>query len=93
MGTTAAGLRAGVPTIITPLGGDQPFWADRIQRLGAGLRSGNYFKVTAERLAADITRAVTDVAIRQNAAALGAKIRSEDGVERAARLIRQTLKG
>jgi UDP:flavonoid glycosyltransferase YjiC (YdhE family) len=93
MGTTAAGLRAGVPTIITPLGGDQSFWADRVQRLGVGLRSEGYFKVTAERLAADIRYVMTDNAIRQNAATLGAKIHAEDGVERAARLIRQTLKG
>lgn len=29
-GTTAAGLRAGCPTIIHPFFGDQYFWADRV---------------------------------------------------------------
>lgn len=30
-GTTAAGLRAGVPTIIKPFFGDQNFWAERVE--------------------------------------------------------------
>ena len=29
-GTTAAGLRAGVPTLIRPFFGDQFFWAERV---------------------------------------------------------------
>ena len=35
-GTTAAGLRAGKPTIIVPFFGDQFFWASRISKIGAG---------------------------------------------------------
>jgi sterol 3beta-glucosyltransferase len=30
-GTTAAGLRAGIPTLIRPFFGDQFFWAERVQ--------------------------------------------------------------
>lgn len=89
MGTTAAGLRSGIPSIILPLGGDQPFWADRVQRLGVGIRSAGYFKITAQRLAADITRAVSDTILRGNAIALGEKIRTERGVERAVELIQK----
>jgi UDP:flavonoid glycosyltransferase YjiC (YdhE family) len=81
MGTTAAGLRAGLPAVIIPLGGDQPFWADRLQRLGVGIRSANHFKITTKRLTADITRAVCDTTLRGNTAALGEKIRAEHGVE------------
>jgi len=88
MGTTAAGLRSGIPSIILPVGGDQPFWADRVQRLGVGIRSASYFKITAERLAADITRAVGDTILRGNAIALREKIRTERGVERAVELIK-----
>ena len=33
-GTTAAGLRAGVPTIITPIYGDQFFWGQGMTALG-----------------------------------------------------------
>lgn len=36
-GTTAAGLRAGIPTLIRPFFGDQFFWADRVQDLGVGI--------------------------------------------------------
>jgi len=88
MGTTAAGLRAGIPSVILPLGGDQPFWADRVQRLGVGIHSAGYFKITAERLAADITRVVSDSILRDNAIALGEKIRVEHGVEYAVKLIK-----
>ncbi len=35
-GTTAAGLRAGIPTVIIPVFGDQPFWGQRVFELGAG---------------------------------------------------------
>ena len=87
MGTTAAGLRAGIPGIVIPLGGDQPFWADRLQRLGVGIHSGSFFKITSKRLAADITRAVNNPNVRAGAAALGEKIRVEHGVDRAVELI------
>jgi sterol 3beta-glucosyltransferase len=35
-GTTAAGLRAGLPTMICAVTADQPFWAARIRALGVG---------------------------------------------------------
>ncbi len=35
-GTTSAGLRAGVPSIIVPFFGDQPFWGQRVHDLGVG---------------------------------------------------------
>lgn len=38
-GTTAAGLRAGVPTIIKPFFGDQFFWAARVQDVCVFLKS------------------------------------------------------
>jgi sterol 3beta-glucosyltransferase len=89
MGTTAAGLRSGIPSVILPLGGDQPFWADRVQRLGVGIHSAGFFKITAERLAADINRAVNDTILRDNAAAMREKIRAEHGVEWAVKLIQK----
>jgi UDP:flavonoid glycosyltransferase YjiC (YdhE family) len=35
-GTTAAGVRAGVPTLVLWVGADQPFWGTRIERLKVG---------------------------------------------------------
>ncbi|GAA4932486.1 glycosyltransferase [Streptomyces coeruleoprunus] len=37
-GTTAAGLRAGVPALPVPVMADQPFWASRLYRLGVAPR-------------------------------------------------------
>ncbi len=55
-GTTAAGLRAGRPTLIVPHMGDQPFWARRVRDLGVGVKSVPRHALTAERLAAAVHR-------------------------------------
>jgi UDP:flavonoid glycosyltransferase YjiC (YdhE family) len=87
-GTTAAGLRAGVPNIITPVApSDQVAWADRVVQLGVGPRASSIKNLTAEKLAAAIQTAVSDNAMRARAAALGEKIRTENGVARAVEII------
>jgi sterol 3beta-glucosyltransferase len=58
-GTTAAGLRAGTPTVSVPMITDQPFWASRVTALGAGPQAVPYKKLTAEALGAAISDAVT----------------------------------
>lgn len=88
-GTTAAGLRAGVPSIIVPFFGDQPFWGKRVATLGVGTNPIPKKRLTAEKLAQAITQAVNDTTMRQRAAELGTKIRAEDGTKQAASLIRQ----
>lgn len=35
-GTTAAAARAGIPQVVTPMFGDQPYWAGRVVDLGIG---------------------------------------------------------
>ena len=79
-GTTAAGLKAGVPSLIVPFMGDQPYWAEKVFEIGAGPKGIPQKKLTADNLAAAISEAVTSEAIRNRAAELGAKIRAEDGV-------------
>jgi UDP:flavonoid glycosyltransferase YjiC (YdhE family) len=86
-GTTAEGLRAGVPSVIVPFFGDQPYWGRRIADLGVGPQPIRRRRLTAEALAAAICRAVTDQQMRRRAAALGERIRSEDGVARAVEVI------
>jgi sterol 3beta-glucosyltransferase len=86
-GTTGAGLRAGVPSVLVPHAGDQPLWARRVTELGVGPRPTPRRRLTAERLAAAITSAVTDKDMRARAAALGERIRAEDGVGRAIGII------
>ncbi len=86
-GTTAAGLRAGVPSIIVPFGADQPFWGQKVAELGVGSVPIPQKELTVEKLAAAIETAIGDEKIKQRAAALGQKIRAEDGVERAIEII------
>jgi len=88
-GTTSAGLRAGVPSIIVPFFADQPFWGRRVADLGAGPAPIPRKQLTADRLAQAIQTAVTDGAMQRRAAEIGAKIRAEDGIARAVEVIEQ----
>jgi UDP:flavonoid glycosyltransferase YjiC (YdhE family) len=90
-GSTAAGMRAGVPSIITPVGADQPFWGERAYALGVGPRPMRRAGLTAEWLAAAIHEAVTDTAMQARAAELGEKIRAEDGAGAAVKAVREVL--
>jgi len=90
-GTTAAGLRAGVSSVLVPHFGDQAFWGEQIVRLGVGPKAIPREEMTAEKLAAAIARAVTDETIRARSAALGERIRTEDGVGRAIEVIERRL--
>jgi sterol 3beta-glucosyltransferase len=88
-GTTSAGLRAGVPSIIVPFFADQPFWGQRVVDLGVGPQPIPRKQFTTDRLAEAIQIAVTDQTMRLRAADLGATIRSEDGIARAVEVINQ----
>ena len=50
-GTTAAGLRAGRPTVVCPFMIDQPYWGDRVHSLGVGSKPIPQKKLTADKLA------------------------------------------
>ena len=90
-GTTAAGLRAGKPSVICPFLGDQPFWGWAIHEAGAGPHPIPQNQLTAGQLATAISTAVRDTAIRERAAQLGNKIRAENGVARAIDAIHNVL--
>lgn len=88
-GTTAEGLRAGVPTVIVPYNFDQFFWGERINAMGLGPQPISRKKLTADRLAAAIRMAVEDRDIKQKSAACGTAIRAENGVEKAVAVVGQ----
>ena len=54
-GTTAAGLRAGIPTLILWNGLDQPVWADSVTRLKVGF-GRRFSESTVDSLVADLHR-------------------------------------
>ncbi|GAP99987.1 glycosyltransferase [Leptolyngbya sp. NIES-2104] len=91
-GTTAVGLRAGIPIVVIPFFGDQPFWGQRVAELGVGTAPIPRKKLTAERLAEAIHQAVSDRAMRQRATELGAKIQAEDGVANAVAIVQELEK-
>ncbi|MEZ4870019.1 MAG: glycosyltransferase [Caldilineaceae bacterium] len=88
-GTTAAGLRAGKPTVICPFIADQPFWGKVVYERGVGPQPIPQKKLTVDGLAAAITQAVTDAGMRARAAELGTQICKEDGVGCAVAVLQQ----
>jgi UDP:flavonoid glycosyltransferase YjiC (YdhE family) len=88
-GTTGTGLRAGVPTIITPYAVDQFFWGARVLALGVGPRPLPLHALTAEPLAKALWQATHDEAMQARARSLAQAIHTEDGVARACELIQQ----
>lgn len=91
-GTTAAGLRVGVPSVIVPFFGDQPFWGARVSALGVGPQPIPQRKLTSHRLAGAIRAALGDREIRANAARLGERVRAECGVESAVKLLERVTR-
>jgi sterol 3beta-glucosyltransferase len=77
-GTSAAALRAGVPSVPIPHSGDQPFWARRLYKIGAGTKPLPRSRLNAVDLAERITSAVQDSQLRSRAAELGARVARED---------------
>jgi sterol 3beta-glucosyltransferase len=90
-GTTAAGLRAGRPTVICPFFGDQGFWGHRVAALGAGPPPIPQKVLTVEKLAQAIRTATSQAAMVERAAALSRQIAAEDGVARAVEIIERAL--
>lgn len=90
-GTTAAGFRAGVPSVICPFFADQPGWAAVAREIGVGATPVPRRRLTAERLAASIREAVTNETLRTNARNLATALAAEDGVARAVAEIEASL--
>ncbi|MFC4326248.1 glycosyltransferase [Streptomyces andamanensis] len=78
-GTTAAGLRAGVPAVPVPVMADQPFWASRLYALGVAPRPVPYQELTANALSGAITTCLSEPSHRRRAAELARGIAAEDG--------------
>ena len=86
-GTTAAGLRAGRPTLICPVLGDQGFWAERVSHLGAGPRPIPIRRLTATNLTERLNQLLIEQSYRSTTDNLGEAIRSEDGAGQALRTL------
>lgn len=82
-GTTAAGLRAGVPAVPVPVFHDQTFWADRLRSLGVSPTTLPLAGLTADRLTSAIRQAVHHPHHRYRARQIAARLAEEDSAKRA----------
>ncbi|MGL0788328.1 glycosyltransferase [Xanthomonas translucens] len=78
-GTTGAAAAAGVPSVVVPFYGDQPFWAHCLALQGVAPPALACAGLQAQTLAAALDQAAQPAMV-QAAAHLGARIRAEDGV-------------
>jgi UDP:flavonoid glycosyltransferase YjiC (YdhE family) len=90
-GTTAEGLRAGVPAVIIPFAFDQSFWGARLRASGLAADPIPRKRLTADRLAKAVSTVVTDRDMRQRAASTGEVIRAENGIGNALEIVQRYL--
>jgi UDP:flavonoid glycosyltransferase YjiC (YdhE family) len=90
-GTTAAGLRAGTPSLVVPFMADQPFWGRRVFELGAGPRPIPRRELTVDRLAETIRAMVNNPDMRLRALAFSRQLRAENGVADAVAVIERRV--
>jgi sterol 3beta-glucosyltransferase len=86
-GTAAFCLTAGVPQVVVPYCLDHIFWAWRLRQLRVAPPCIRRHRLTASAMTNAIREAVENPAYRTRAAELAPKISSENGLDRAVRLL------
>jgi sterol 3beta-glucosyltransferase len=89
-GTTSAGLRAGLPTVVVPSFGDQFFWGRMVADAGAGPEPIPITRLTAAALTAAFD-ACRRPQVRERAQFLGARLREVDGADLAVQSVYRWL--
>ena len=89
-GTTAAGFKAGIPSIIVPFANDQFAWAHRVYDLGVGSKPIPVKILTCDNLADAIDFALQDD-IKKKAETLAKNIATENGALDCAKVIVASL--
>lgn len=90
-GTTAAALRAGTPSVIVPVFGDQLFWAQRLQALGVAPPALPRRHLTSQRLATAIQQTLTDPTMQARRQPLATHLQTENGVAQAVAWLEEQL--
>ena len=92
IGTTAQGLRAGIPAIVVPFSHDQFDNGSRLERAGVG-RMLPRAKYNAAAAARELRAILNGGSYTTRAAEVGKQVRSEDGAAAAADAIEEVLGG
>ncbi len=82
-GTTHAACAAGVPSLVIPHVGDQPYWAERLHRLGVAPAPQPARRLRATELAEAALAGAADHDMHAAAQRLGERIGDEGGLEAA----------
>jgi sterol 3beta-glucosyltransferase len=90
-GTTAAALRAGIPSVIVPYFYDQFFWGLRLQKLGVAPRPIAQKHLTSDGLAEAIRTVVGSPEAGIRSREIGGRIAKEDGVAAAVTVVERYL--
>jgi UDP:flavonoid glycosyltransferase YjiC (YdhE family) len=91
-GTTAATLRAGIPTVVVPHWLDQPIWAELARELGCAGAVLPVRALEAEALARAISDTLGSQRCADKARELSAKIAAEDGTAVACTLLEELVR-
>ncbi len=89
-GTTHAAVAAGVPSVVIPHVGDQPFWAMRLHRLGVAPSPLDVKAVTVDAVRDRVAQATAEP-MRRQPRRLGKAVAAEDGLRAAIGLIERAL--
>ncbi|MEU4390679.1 glycosyltransferase [Kribbella sp. NPDC023855] len=89
-GTSAASLRAGLPTVVCAVFADQPFWGAQLQRMGVG--SALRFTELSEPTLLAALEPMLANGPRQRAADMAALLQEEDAATQTADAFEQSLR-
>lgn len=90
-GTSASAFAAGIPQLIIPHIIDQFVWGNLVYEKSVGPKPIARSKLTSENLALSLLACIQDATFASTAAILGARIRQENGIERAIQLIKSAI--
>nr|WP_319392384.1 glycosyltransferase [uncultured Desulfobacter sp.] len=90
-GTTGAAVRAGIPSIIIPFFFDQGFWADRLEKLGAGPPRLSKKALARQTMATVINNTLNNQTMHGTLKKLSAELNAENGVNNAVNLLLTTM--
>jgi sterol 3beta-glucosyltransferase len=90
-GTTAATLRAGIPSVVVPYFYDQFFWGKRLHEMGVASRPISQKQLSSESLAAAIREVMDSPATGSRCRLVAESIAREDGVKTAVKVLERYL--
>ncbi|MCW1967486.1 MAG: glycosyltransferase [Anaerolineae bacterium] len=90
-GTTAAAFQAGIPMLVCPFFGDQPYWAQRAVQLGVAPSVLPFKQISVEALTQAFVVLSSQPKYTARAQSLAQHIRAENGVATAAQIIASYL--